>query len=242
MIRLICFAFVVHPIVKKKDCFETYESHCPHDLGTPAGEDGARKIIDFLYNGKQHLEDILLGKVESKNWLWPQPHLSDCQPSKQSKKRGGRSKKLADQATGVNQNAGETTAREDQRRNEAKAQTNRNRRRGKPNNKGAPPQKNKNNGKKMNENSKNLTQNKKTDKQPQEMPNAPNKKPENKKKNNQKQSGKGAQSNKTHGHTKSESAEKKNENPRNPNRNRNYRRKKKENPNNKPQEQSAKSQ
>jgi hypothetical protein len=63
-----------------EDPFETFDSHTPHDLGTPAGEKGARDIIKFLHEAEMHLRKLLCGVMESFT-LWPAPPFLEPQPA-----------------------------------------------------------------------------------------------------------------------------------------------------------------
>jgi hypothetical protein len=53
-----------------EDPFETYDSYCPHDLSSPAGDGGTRDMLEYLGAAEIHLRDILLGKTDSSK-LWP---------------------------------------------------------------------------------------------------------------------------------------------------------------------------
>lgn len=53
-----------------EDPFETFDSHYPHDLGTPANETGTREILECMANAEEHLRKILLEKIDSAK-LWP---------------------------------------------------------------------------------------------------------------------------------------------------------------------------
>ena len=57
-----------------EDPFETYDSHCPHDLGTPANEYGSRKIMDCFRDAEDYLRNILWSdKNPTDDRLWPKP-------------------------------------------------------------------------------------------------------------------------------------------------------------------------
>ena len=54
-----------------EDPFETYDSHCPHDLGSPAAESGTRDMLECFHTSESQLRQILLGtRVTGK--LWPE--------------------------------------------------------------------------------------------------------------------------------------------------------------------------
>lgn len=65
-----------------EDCFETYDSHCPHDLGTPAADNGLRAILEYLADGETQLQGLLLGKVENEDTFWPSTNPDVEQKSK----------------------------------------------------------------------------------------------------------------------------------------------------------------
>jgi hypothetical protein len=65
-----------------EDPFETFESHCPHDLGTPAGDNGAIYIMKLMCEAEAHLRDILCGKSKSER-LWPDPPFAEPEASRQ---------------------------------------------------------------------------------------------------------------------------------------------------------------
>eukprot|EP00980_Cylindrotheca_fusiformis_P002902 scaffold675_cov103-Cylindrotheca_fusiformis.AAC.13 len=56
-----------------EDPFETYDSHCPHDLGHPAMGKGVRYIFQCLRDAEDHVRDILLGTTKNPTSLWPEP-------------------------------------------------------------------------------------------------------------------------------------------------------------------------
>lgn len=58
-----------------EDPFETYESHCPHDLAGPAGPRGQAEILHLLQDGEKFLKSVLQGEKEvgtGELWLGPQ--------------------------------------------------------------------------------------------------------------------------------------------------------------------------
>jgi hypothetical protein len=66
-----------------EDPFETYDSHCPHDLGSPAAENGTRDLLEFLHNAESHLRQILLGKSD-KEKLWPDHAIVSDEPAEKA--------------------------------------------------------------------------------------------------------------------------------------------------------------
>lgn len=57
-----------------EDPFETYDSHVPHDLGTPANEPNMVKIVQCFQESAVYLRDLLLTKsAEAIDGLWPEP-------------------------------------------------------------------------------------------------------------------------------------------------------------------------
>jgi hypothetical protein len=71
-----------------EDPFETFDSHCPHDLGTPANEGCASEMYTYLREGEAYLREILIGNKKATG-LWPKPPFTDPQPSRQSGKKNG---------------------------------------------------------------------------------------------------------------------------------------------------------
>ena len=53
-----------------EDPFETYDSYCPHDLSSPAGEAGTRDMLEYFHAAENHLRGVLLGQTDSTK-LWP---------------------------------------------------------------------------------------------------------------------------------------------------------------------------
>jgi hypothetical protein len=60
-----------------EDPFETYDSHCPHDLGTPCSEMGAKRIVDCIRDGQSCIAKVLSGSKSSQGGLWPNSHFED---------------------------------------------------------------------------------------------------------------------------------------------------------------------
>lgn len=58
-----------------EDPFETFNSHCPHDLGVPANEKGQEVIFNLIDENEAFLRRILFGKTCSVDGeLWKNPH------------------------------------------------------------------------------------------------------------------------------------------------------------------------
>ena len=70
-----------------EDPFETFDSHCPHDLGTPAGEKGARDMLHYLEKEEVHLRKMLCGETGISS-LWPEPPFIDPHESGGNRKTG----------------------------------------------------------------------------------------------------------------------------------------------------------
>lgn len=68
-----------------EDPFETFDSHCPHDLGTPASESATRDILKFFREAEAHLRDVLCGKKNDKG-LWPDPPFVEPQSPRDNSK------------------------------------------------------------------------------------------------------------------------------------------------------------
>ena len=73
-----------------EDPFETYDSHCPHDLGTPANEYGSKKIMDCFRDAEDYLRNILWSDknpTDDRLWPKPEPTRSNARKSKSGFKR-----------------------------------------------------------------------------------------------------------------------------------------------------------
>jgi DNA polymerase sigma len=71
-----------------EDPFETYDSHCPHDLGTPANEYGSKKIMDCFRNAEDHLRNNLCSdKKPTDDRLWPKPEFVEPEPTRSNARR-----------------------------------------------------------------------------------------------------------------------------------------------------------
>lgn len=55
-----------------EDPFETFHSHCPHDLSAPISENGTRDVLEYFRNAENHLRNILLGRQLHNGKLWPE--------------------------------------------------------------------------------------------------------------------------------------------------------------------------
>ena len=67
-----------------EDPFETFDSHCPHDLGTPAGESAVRDIMTFLRGGEAHLRGVLHGESKGDR-MWPEPPFTEPEAVRKTK-------------------------------------------------------------------------------------------------------------------------------------------------------------
>ena len=67
-----------------EDPFETFDSYCPHDLGSHATECGVKDILQYLNDAEKHLRKMLLG-APNKCGLWPEPPFLDPQPPRNNK-------------------------------------------------------------------------------------------------------------------------------------------------------------
>jgi hypothetical protein len=109
-----------------EDPFETYDSHCPHDLGTPASDDGARDIIYFLQDGEKHVREILLGNSKNPDRLWPGPKLVQPEVSTTNSEKGD-SKVEVSQSTDANTNQDTSSGKtKNQQQNRKKTQPSKN--------------------------------------------------------------------------------------------------------------------
>jgi hypothetical protein len=72
--RKVCCFFSI------EDPFETYDSHCPHDLGTPTNESGSDFLITYLRDAESHLFDIISKGDVDEQKLWPDPPIFEPEP------------------------------------------------------------------------------------------------------------------------------------------------------------------
>ena len=72
-----------------EDPFETYDSFCPHDLGSPANAFGSTKIRNCLQDAEEHLRMILCSGEEPGDRLWPKPPFVEPEPTRNNAKRSG---------------------------------------------------------------------------------------------------------------------------------------------------------
>jgi hypothetical protein len=64
-----------------EDPFETFDSHCPHDLGTPAGEVGTKRLVQCVQKAEAYCRETLLAALAGDDAatrpaitsLWPVP-------------------------------------------------------------------------------------------------------------------------------------------------------------------------
>lgn len=57
-----------------EDPFETFDSHCPHDLGSPANSNAQSEIMTLLAEAECHVRTVLLG---GEGELWNKPKVND---------------------------------------------------------------------------------------------------------------------------------------------------------------------
>lgn len=55
-----------------EDPFETFHSHCPHDLSLPISENGTRDVLEYFRTAEMHLRQVLLGSQSHHGKLWPE--------------------------------------------------------------------------------------------------------------------------------------------------------------------------
>ncbi|KAG7346651.1 Cid1 family poly A polymerase [Nitzschia inconspicua] len=79
--RKICFFFSI------EDPFETYNSHCPHDLGTPASEYGGPFIMNCLRDAEKHLIELMSNGRSNGQKLWPDPPFVEPEPKRNVNKQ-----------------------------------------------------------------------------------------------------------------------------------------------------------
>lgn len=73
-----------------EDPFETYDSFCPHDLGSPANAYGSAAIKNCLQDGEKHLRMLLCSdKFSGGDTLWPKPAFIEPEPTRSNAKRSG---------------------------------------------------------------------------------------------------------------------------------------------------------
>eukprot|EP00934_Nitzschia_sp_Nitz4_P004296 Nitzschia sp. Nitz4//scaffold40_size135432//45669//48297//NITZ4_003237-RA/size135432-snap-gene-0.125-mRNA-1//-1//CDS//3329551198//4286//frame0 len=93
-----------------EDPFETFVSHCPHDLGTPANEGGMITIMDRFAAAELHLREVLLKKTQSVK-LWADPVFEPKEPAAKGRNRrrkGGSKQKGGQTNVGDNKPKNET--------------------------------------------------------------------------------------------------------------------------------------
>ena len=72
-----------------EDPFETYDSHCPHDLGIPANEYGSMKIRNCLRDAEDFLRKVLCSEKANEKRLWPNPPFVEPEPTRSNAKKSG---------------------------------------------------------------------------------------------------------------------------------------------------------
>ena len=72
-----------------EDPFETYDSFCPHDLGSPANAYGSAAIKKCLQEGEKHLRRLLSSEKSEGEKLWPTPGFVEPEPTRNNAKRSG---------------------------------------------------------------------------------------------------------------------------------------------------------
>jgi hypothetical protein len=68
-----------------EDPFETFDSHCPHDLSAPVSENGVKDMMQFLRDGEEHLRNVFLGKTTQETGPWPKPPFVEPQPPRRGR-------------------------------------------------------------------------------------------------------------------------------------------------------------
>ena len=76
----------VNSFLSIEDPFETYDSYCPHDLGTPANVYGFTKIRNCLRDAEEHLRMVLSSKKDNER-LWPDPPFVEPEPTRNNAKK-----------------------------------------------------------------------------------------------------------------------------------------------------------
>mmetsp|Transcript_10381 Transcript_10381/g.25119 ORF Transcript_10381/g.25119 Transcript_10381/m.25119 type:complete len:822 (-) Transcript_10381:2015-4480(-) len=77
----------VNSFLSIEDPFETYDSYCPHDLGTPANAYGFKKIRNCLRDAEEHLRMVLSSKKDNQKRLWPDPPFVEPEPTRNNGKK-----------------------------------------------------------------------------------------------------------------------------------------------------------
>jgi len=79
----------VNSFLSIEDPFETYDSHCPHDLGAPANTYGSTKIRSCLRDAEEHLRMVLCSENVCEERLWPNPPFVEPEPTRKNAKKSG---------------------------------------------------------------------------------------------------------------------------------------------------------
>jgi len=77
----------INAFLSIEDPFETYDSHCPHDLGTPANAYGSTKIRNCLRDAEEHLRMVLCSTKTHEGRLWPEPPFVEPEPSRNNARK-----------------------------------------------------------------------------------------------------------------------------------------------------------
>jgi Cid1 family poly A polymerase len=94
-----------------EDPFETFESYCPHDLGSHASDTGAKDMIQCLNDAEAHLRKVLLGTSKPEECgLWPNPPFVEPLPPRNQKNAQYRRFEPAKPAGGMKQDTNEPVA------------------------------------------------------------------------------------------------------------------------------------
>jgi len=72
-----------------EDPFETYDSYCPHDLGSTVNEYGSKKIMDCLHDAEDYLRKLLCSEKSHDGKLWPSPPFVEPEPTRRNAKKSG---------------------------------------------------------------------------------------------------------------------------------------------------------
>jgi Cid1 family poly A polymerase len=92
------------PFFTIEDPFETFDSHCPHDLGVPVQESQCHNILACIEETEEHMRKLLLRhddpNQDTVEFLWPTE--DSTQPRKQGDQRGKTRKTGGNGAGGVN--------------------------------------------------------------------------------------------------------------------------------------------
>jgi len=79
----------VNSFLSIEDPFETYDSYCPHDLGSPANDYGSAKMMNCLRDAEEYLRMVLCSEKVSEGKLWPKPPFVEPEPTRNNAKKTG---------------------------------------------------------------------------------------------------------------------------------------------------------